>query len=103
MPSIRRHTIRERRGPPTPSPLVIAAYVVSPIDLAPDVIAVLRQLDGGILVPLGIVVATRLMASDVLDERRRRPASFAETPTDWRGGAAAIASWALAAPGSLVC
>jgi membrane protein DedA with SNARE-associated domain/uncharacterized membrane protein YkvA (DUF1232 family) len=77
--------------------LMIAAYVVSLIDLVPDFIPVLGQLDDALLVPLGILLATRLMPPDVLDEHRRRAAILAEAPTDWRVGAAVIAFWALAA------
>jgi uncharacterized membrane protein YkvA (DUF1232 family) len=76
---------------------MIAAYVVSPIDLVPDFAPVLGQLDDALLVPLGIFVATRLKPPDVLDEHRRRAAILTEAPTDWRVGAAVIAFWALAA------
>ena len=77
--------------------LMIAAYVVSPIDLVPDFIPVLGQVDDAILVPLGIFVATRLMPPEVLDEHRRRAAILAEAPTDWRVGAVVLAFWALVA------
>jgi uncharacterized membrane protein YkvA (DUF1232 family) len=77
--------------------LMIAAYVVSPIDLVPDFIPALGQVDDAILVPLGILMATRLMPPQVLDEHRRRAAILAEAPTDWRVGAAVIVFWALAA------
>ena len=77
--------------------LMIAAYVVSPIDLVPDFIPVLGQVDDAILVPLGILIATRLMPPEVLDEHRRRAAILAKAPTDWRVGAAVIVFWALAA------
>ena len=76
--------------------LMIAAYVVSPIDLVPDFIPVLGQIDDAILVPLGILIATRLMPSEVLDEHRRRAAIVAEAPADWRVGAAVIVFWSLA-------
>jgi uncharacterized membrane protein YkvA (DUF1232 family) len=76
---------------------MIAAYVVSPIDLVPDFIPVLGQVDDAILVPLGIFVATRLMPPEVLDEHRRRAAILAEAPTDWRVGAVVLAFWALVA------
>jgi membrane protein DedA with SNARE-associated domain/uncharacterized membrane protein YkvA (DUF1232 family) len=77
--------------------LMVAAYVVSPIDLVPDFIPVLGQVDEAILVPLGILIATRLMPPEVLDEHRQRAAILAEAPTDWRVGAAVIVLWALAA------
>jgi uncharacterized membrane protein YkvA (DUF1232 family) len=77
--------------------LMIAAYVVRPIDLVPDFIPVLGQIDDAILVPLGILIATRLMPPEVLDEHQRRAAILAAAPTDWRVGAAVVVSWALAA------
>lgn len=40
--------------------LVVLAYAVSPIDLIPDFIPVLGQLDDLILVPLGVAVVARL-------------------------------------------
>jgi uncharacterized membrane protein YkvA (DUF1232 family) len=57
--------------------LMIAAYVVSPIDLVPDFIPLLGQVDDVILVPLGILIATRLMPPQVLDEHQRRAAIVA--------------------------
>lgn len=76
---------------------MIVAYVVSPIDLVPDLIPVLGQVDDAILVPPGILMATRLMPPEALDEHRRRAAILAEAPTDWRVGAAVIVFWVLAA------
>ena len=40
--------------------LLIAAYALSPIDLIPDFIPVLGQLDELVLVPLGVALAIRL-------------------------------------------
>jgi membrane protein DedA with SNARE-associated domain/uncharacterized membrane protein YkvA (DUF1232 family) len=77
--------------------LMIVVYVVSPIDLIPDFIPVLGQIDDAILVPLGILVATRLMPRPVLDEHRRHATLLAEAPTDWWVGAAVIVFWLLAA------
>jgi len=76
--------------------LVIAAYAVSPIDLIPDFIPVLGHLDDVILVPLGVLLAARLIPDDLLEEHRRAAAAMAEKPADWRVGALFIAIWALA-------
>jgi uncharacterized membrane protein YkvA (DUF1232 family) len=51
--------------------LMIAACVVSPIDLVPDFIPALGQVDDAIL-GRGILIATRLMPPEALDEHRRR-------------------------------
>ena len=50
----------------------VVAYAVSPIDLIPDFIPVLGHLDDLVLVPLGIVVAIRMIPPDVMAECRVR-------------------------------
>jgi uncharacterized membrane protein YkvA (DUF1232 family) len=61
----------------------IAAYALSPIDLIPDFIPVLGYLDDLAIVPLGILLAIRLIPADLMEEfraeaaRRSRPASRA--------------------------
>jgi len=76
--------------------LLVAAYAVSPIDLIPDFIPVLGQLDDLILVPLGVLLAARLIPDALLNEHRRAASAIVEKPTDWRVGALFIAIWAIA-------
>src|SRR6187455_841485 len=68
----------------------VAAYALSPIDLIPDFVPVLGYLDDLLIVPLGIMLAVRLIPLPLMVEfraeatrRTGRPRSFA--------GAAAIA------------
>jgi uncharacterized membrane protein YkvA (DUF1232 family) len=76
--------------------LLIAAYAVSPIDLIPDFIPVLGHLDDVILVPLGVLLACRLIPAEVLAEHRGRAEAGAGQPTDWRMGAVFIAIQGIA-------
>jgi uncharacterized membrane protein YkvA (DUF1232 family) len=76
--------------------LVIAAYAASPIDLIPDFIPVLGHLDDAVLVPLGVLLAVRLIPAEVLDEHRQRAEAVAEAPRDWRIGALFLALWLIA-------
>lgn len=50
----------------------VVAYAFSPIDLIPDFVPVLGYLDDLILIPLGIVVAIKLVPPEVLAECHAR-------------------------------
>jgi uncharacterized membrane protein YkvA (DUF1232 family) len=50
----------------------IVAYALSPIDLIPDFVPVLGYLDDLILIPLGIVLAIRMIPGPILEECRAR-------------------------------
>lgn len=52
--------------------MLVVAYALSPIDLIPDFIPVLGYLDDLILIPLGIVVAVKLVPPEVMAECRER-------------------------------
>lgn len=51
---------------------LVMAYALSPIDLIPDPIPVLGYLDDLVLVPLGVVIALRLIPPNVMEESRAR-------------------------------
>jgi uncharacterized membrane protein YkvA (DUF1232 family) len=53
----------------------VVAYAVSPIDLVPDFIPVLGQLDDLLLLPIGIALAIRLVPAAVLEEKRAQAAA----------------------------
>ncbi|HEY1228677.1 MAG TPA: DUF1232 domain-containing protein, partial [Ramlibacter sp.] len=74
----------------------VAAYALSPIDLVPDFIPVIGYLDDLIVVPLGILLAVRLIPPDLMGELRSQ-AITRSRPTS-RGGLAFIAAlWVLSA------
>jgi membrane protein DedA with SNARE-associated domain/uncharacterized membrane protein YkvA (DUF1232 family) len=76
--------------------MLVAAYAISPIDLIPDFIPVLGHLDDVILVPLGVLLAVRLIPGELLDEHRRAAEAAVDQPSDWRVGALIVAIWAIA-------
>ncbi|HEV7255205.1 MAG TPA: YkvA family protein [Mesorhizobium sp.] len=75
----------------------VAAYALSPIDLIPDFIPVLGQLDDLVLVPLGIWLAVRLVPAPLMAEFRAEASRQAARPQSRAGFWAVVAAWALAA------
>jgi len=77
----------------------VAAYALSPIDLIPDFIPVLGYLDELVVLPLGILLAVRLVPAGVMAELR------AEAEVRWREGrptsraaaAVIVVAWVAAA------
>ena len=80
----------------------VVAYAFSPIDLIPDPIPVLGYLDDLVLLPLGVVVALKLIPAPVMAECRQRAREAAREgrPTNWLAAGLIVAVWlALAALG----
>ena len=50
--------------------IAVAAYALSPIDLIPDFIPVVGYLDDLVIVPLGILLAVKLVPADLMVEFR---------------------------------
>src|SRR6185295_20222114 len=75
----------------------VVAYALSPIDLIPDFIPVLGYLDDLLLVPLGILLAIRLMPPDILAEHRRRAAHAHKRPVSMPAAGAVLSLWIAAA------
>ena len=76
----------------------VVAYAFSPIDLIPDFIPVLGYLDDVIIVPLGIMLALKLIPTTVMAECRatadaNRPSS---KPRNYIGAVVVVAIWLLA-------
>ena len=71
----------------------VAAYALSPIDLIPDVIPVLGYLDDLVIVPLGIVLAVRLIPRGLMAEFRVMAAELAQRPTSRAAAAVIVAVW----------
>mgnify|MGYP003123889751 CR=1 FL=1 len=85
----------------------VVAYALSPIDLIPDFIPVLGYLDDAIFVPLGILLAVRLVPGDVMADLRSKAdlhmtlsksrAAVITVVVIWLAAAIAIGWWASTA------
>ncbi len=77
---------------------IVVAYAFSPIDLIPDFIPVLGYLDDLILVPLGLVVAVKMIPQPVWDDCRERAeeALGQDRPRSWIAAGIIIAIWLCA-------
>jgi len=73
----------------------VAAYALSPIDLIPDFIPVLGYLDDLVIVPLGILLAIRLVPEPLMAEFRAEAVRRAERPVSRAGLAFILAVWLL--------
>jgi uncharacterized membrane protein YkvA (DUF1232 family) len=81
---------------------VIVAYALSPIDLIPDFIPVLGYLDDLLIVPLGLIIAARLVPPLVMAECRERAQLLTDRPTSQVGLVVIIAIWLVLALGALL-
>ena len=79
--------------------ICVVGYAFSPIDLIPDPIPVLGYLDDLILIPLGIILARKMIPQDVLADCREKAqtAMREDKPTNWVAGGVIIAIWVLLA------
>ncbi|WP_117193834.1 YkvA family protein [Rhizobium terrae] len=71
----------------------VAAYALSPVDLIPDFIPVLGYLDDLVIVPLGIMLAVRLVPAALMGEFREKASRQAERPASRGGLAVILAIW----------
>ena len=81
----------------------VVAYAFSPIDLIPDPIPVLGQLDDLVLVPLGVLLARRMIPKPILAECRERALVVMQQgkPVNRIAAGVVIAVWLLAAAGTV--
>src|ERR1700751_2175612 len=77
--------------------LAVAAYALSPIDLIPDFIPVLGFLDDLVIVPLGILLALRLIPRAIMAEHRGAAAAARALPRSRLAAVAIVLLWLLAA------
>jgi uncharacterized membrane protein YkvA (DUF1232 family) len=77
--------------------LCVAGYAFSPIDLIQDFIPVIGYLDDLIMVPLGIVLAVKMIPADVMEQCREKAREYADQkkPVSWMAASVIIAIWAV--------
>ncbi len=76
--------------------IAVIAYAVSPIDLIPDFIPIIGQLDELILLPLGVALAVKLTPQPLWEARLREAEASAERlPKMWWGAALIVLLWAV--------
>ena len=71
----------------------VAAYAFSPIDLIPDFVPILGYLDDVIIVPLGILLAARLIPPALMSEFRAEAVRRSQRPISRLAAAAIVAIW----------
>ncbi|WP_324718047.1 YkvA family protein [Carboxydochorda subterranea] len=76
---------------------LVLAYALSPIDLIPDPIPVLGQLDDLLLVPVGVLIALRLIPPAVMAEAREKAAKGVVLPASRAGGVIVVVLWVVTA------
>ncbi len=76
---------------------MVVGYAFCPIDLIPDFIPVLGYVDDVILLPVGILVAIRLIPKDVLADSRNKAQAWLEEkrgkPKNWAAAVLVILLW----------
>lgn len=76
--------------------LFVLGYALSPIDLIPDFIPVLGQLDDLVLIPLGVALAVKLTPKPLWEARMREAeASREKLPKLWWGAVLIALVWLL--------
>ena len=74
----------------------VAAYALSPIDLIPDFVPVLGYLDDLLIVPLGIMLAVRLVPPALMAESRAAAKAREGRPVSRAGLVVIVAVWLVA-------
>jgi uncharacterized membrane protein YkvA (DUF1232 family) len=75
---------------------LIIGYAISPIDLIPDFIPVIGQIDDLIIVPAGIALVIKMIPKSVMEEyRQKATAEPINTRTKWVVAAIIVSIWVL--------
>jgi uncharacterized membrane protein YkvA (DUF1232 family) len=77
----------------------VAAYALSPIDLIPDFIPIIRYLDDLLIVPLSVMLVIRLLPPEVLAVSRAKAAGVLERARSPTGAVTVVCLWLLGLAG----
>lgn len=101
------YALRHPRTPWSAKALIVlvTGYALSPIDLVPDFIPVVGQIDDLILLPLGIAIAIKMIPKDVLSECRQKAEAGADMKQgkNWIAGVIIILLWLSAVALAGIC
>ncbi|HET7792108.1 MAG TPA: YkvA family protein [Rhizobacter sp.] len=76
--------------------ILVLGYVLSPIDLIPDFIPILGQLDDLVIVPLGVALVSRLTPKPLWEAQlREAERSTEKLPRVWWGVLLIVGIWLL--------
>ena len=76
--------------------VAVAAYALSPVDLIPDFIPVIGYVDDILIVPVGIILAVKLVPADLMREFRASAADpEGERALGVRGAAVVTLMWVV--------
>jgi uncharacterized membrane protein YkvA (DUF1232 family) len=73
---------------------LVVGYALSPIDLIPDPIPVLGYLDDLVLIPLGLMLALRMIPPDVMADARQQ-AQMAAVPVSRTAAVIIVLLWVV--------
>lgn len=73
----------------------VVIYALSPVDLIPDFIPVIGYIDDLILLPIGILIARKLVPDYILSDARKKTELLEEQTNSWYGGVLVIIVWFL--------
>ncbi|MEB2630760.1 DUF1232 domain-containing protein [Peribacillus frigoritolerans] len=75
----------------------VVAYAFSPIDIIPDFIPILGYLDDVILVPIGIMIALKMIPKSVLTDCEGKAEEMMKNgkPKNWIVGSLIVMIWVL--------
>ena len=73
----------------------VVGYAFSPIDLIPDPIPILGYLDDLVLIPLGVILARKMIPPDVMAECKNQAREVMKRgkPVNWAGAAVIVVIW----------